>query len=608
MKIGVKNFRIFKDYTEFDIRPITILTGPNSSGKSSFTKLLMLLREGIETLQFKKGAHNLKDFENELSWDSKYDKLEVSFIFNDFKIKNRQEMLITYSKNKAVSILGKSNGVQLEHAEKSEISKTTCINELMGIDIPKDTKIENLSEHIFHTHKIEIEKIIENLYNYKCEETILLDLPDLVDKIFNLKELKEWNFYYPLENLQGLKALVDKLHFKYWDGIFIQNSILYNNIIHFRFEEEVSKLTKDFLLFNVSVDFIPLSPVKIREMQKEVFSKISYSAHDIEVEDLGFNSFKYLIDFSEEHIINSFNRELELRYKEQSINCKTTRLFDLMLKYKIYSFDMEYYSEEIIAPTNSFYQRTVKSIVDDKNINLFQNSIKFISSKRGSHSRVYFNDSEYEIDKLLVDYVEANENRQNQTFVNDCMKIIGLNATLEIDRVENTITTLLLDFGDKKIPLSDVGFGYSQVLPIILKIALHTIDSIWFNSKSAIHRKILIIEEPEANLHPNLQSKLADVFVLAQKTFPNLQLILETHSEYLIRKLQYLTAKEEIGTKDSIIYYFNSDENVSKTEPKVKEIEITNSGNLTDNFGPGFYDEATTLKFELMKLNKNQQN
>lgn len=67
-KIGVENFRVFKDYTEFEIRPITILTGPNSSGKSSFTKLLLLLKNGIERLDFKIGEHNLGDSKNVINW------------------------------------------------------------------------------------------------------------------------------------------------------------------------------------------------------------------------------------------------------------------------------------------------------------------------------------------------------------------------------------------------------------------------------------------------------------------------------------------------------------------------------------------------------------
>ena len=87
-----------------------------------------------------------------------------------------------------------------------------------------------------------------------------------------------------------------------------------------------------------------------------------------------------------------------------------------------------------------------------------------------------------------------------------------------------------------------------------------------------------------------------------------MQFIVETHSEYLIRKLQYLTAKKELQPDQSVIYYFNADKYVSREEPKVKKIEITPTGNLTDTFGPGFYDEATRLKFDLMHINKEQNN
>jgi len=168
--------------------------------------------------------------------------------------------------------------------------------------------------------------------------------------------------------------------------------------------------------------------------------------------------------------------------------------------------------------------------------------------------------------------------------------------------------------------LSDLGYGFSQVIPILLKILIESekiyrsrddLRSVEENINwEEITKKIyptITIEEPEANLHPKLQSKLADVFVLAYKTF-GVHFIIETHSEYLIRKLQYLTAKKEIVQDDVFIYYFNEEEYVTDKESKVKEIKIDQFGGLTDSFGPGFFDEATSLKFELMKLNQAQNN
>jgi predicted ATPase len=128
------------------------------------------------------------------------------------------------------------------------------------------------------------------------------------------------------------------------------------------------------------------------------------------------------------------------------------------------------------------------------------------------------------------------------------------------------------------------------------------------NLRKHSENKVLIIEEPEANLHPSLQSKLADALVATIEFYPYVNFIIETHSEYLIRKLQYLTASKKVGTDKSIIYYFNADKYVTANEPKVKPIEIRENGNLSDTFGPGFYDEITRLQFDLMKLNQEQNN
>ncbi|WP_374756318.1 DUF3696 domain-containing protein [Dyadobacter psychrotolerans] len=86
-----------------------------------------------------------------------------------------------------------------------------------------------------------------------------------------------------------------------------------------------------------------------------------------------------------------------------------------------------------------------------------------------------------------------------------------------------------------------------------------------------------------------------------------MQFIVETHSEYLIRKLQYLTAKKQVKPSDSVIYYFHDPNNVPKGEKQVKKIEILEDGSLSDDFGPGFFDEAANWELELIRL-KNAKN
>ena len=105
------------------------------------------------------------------------------------------------------------------------------------------------------------------------------------------------------------------------------------------------------------------------------------------------------------------------------------------------------------------------------------------------------------------------------------------------------------------------------------------------------------------------QSKLADMFMEANELY-NINFILETHSEYLIRKLQYLVASKKLETEKVIVYYlnnFNAKESL-ENESQVVEISINEDGSLDGDFGSGFFDEATNWKFKLMRLKNTQKN
>src|SRR5690606_33592908 len=102
--------------------------------------------------------------------------------------------------------------------------------------------------------------------------------------------------------------------------------------------------------------------------------------------------------------------------------------------------------------------------------------------------------------------------------------IIEVEGELKVERYENTISVVYIESDGRKFALSDFGFGYSQIIPIFLKIISKTTTSKLFTSGGTI-----IIEEPEANLHPKLQSKLADVFVCILKHYPQFNFIIETH-------------------------------------------------------------------------------
>ena len=188
-------------------------------------------------------------------------------------------------------------------------------------------------------------------------------------------------------------------------------------------------------------------------------------------------------------------------------------------------------------------------------------------------------------------------------FISKWLKEFGIadDFMLKVEPNNSSFQTYL-KIGDEVLPLTEFGFGTIQLLPLLLGITL-------FNStgKNEDVGKCLVIEEPESNLHPALQSKLADMFVEANRIF-QIRLLVETHSEYLIRKLQYLVAKGELNSEATTIYYFNRADDptvISGTSERVKEITINEDGYLSEDFGPGFFDEANNISIALFGLNRN---
>ena len=181
----------------------------------------------------------------------------------------------------------------------------------------------------------------------------------------------------------------------------------------------------------------------------------------------------------------------------------------------------------------------------------------------------------------------------------EALSIFDINGNIEISPVSNNAIEIYLVDKDKKQNIVDLGKGVAGIVDLIIK----TYYSLILYKKDGNRKKVILIEEPETFLHPKWQSKLADFIVfLMNYSNTNIQLIIETHSEYLIRKLQYLTAKKEIKPEDTRIYYFHDPNNIPKGEKQIKELTIREDGMMDDDFGPGFFDESTRLTMDLLKL------
>ena len=136
-----------------------------------------------------------------------------------------------------------------------------------------------------------------------------------------------------------------------------------------------------------------------------------------------------------------------------------------------------------------------------------------------------------------------------------------------IDKKER-LYEVVVTIGGVESSLADTGFGVSQILPVITMLLTAPMFS------------IVLLEQPELHLHPNAQSLLAD-FLLFVAEHRQLQLIVESHSEHLLRRLQRRVAEQHptFARPENIKMYFCEPGPNGST---IDEVEIDKYGQIVN--------------------------
>ena len=124
-----------------------------------------------------------------------------------------------------------------------------------------------------------------------------------------------------------------------------------------------------------------------------------------------------------------------------------------------------------------------------------------------------------------------------------------------------------------EVLITDIGFGVSQILPVLVLCYY------------APEHSIILLEQPEIHLHPSVQADLADVFIDVVKE-RNVQIIVESHSEHLLRRLQRRIAEEQILPESTALYFCRIDKGTSKIE----RLDVDLFGNI-QNWPQGFFGD-----------------
>lgn len=566
---GLKNYRVFDNSKGFmeEFTSINLLTGSNNSGKSSIVKALQMLKNSIKeskypfSLDLKKQEHLLGDFDN-LLFDKENRSIEIILPYTFFGLTNF-----------SISLL-------FEALSEKKGSYNAVLREFQVVD-KKDNKILYSFVYRKATEEEEIDYKID-FEKRRAEEE---------EELRSGKRKIRWGIpprYSPLVGYIEWSINLDKIR----ENISSLKEV-YNNYLEDKVSwrgqslEELDKITRDHGL--VASLFINCFKEDLSTEEWDAFlTKLSKEETQITgkapIEEDDF--------ISEEDFIEPPKIEDLLYYQAKEILSKNLQW-------------------EALKENKDNYR-----IIEDYFMNSWENlvqrisAINYISAIKEENVRSYNASSNSPFVDLLKRFEVVD---MNSDFVKKYLEAfeIGREIQIEINPKYQSILVSITTLDDVKRDLVDFGYGIKQLILIIMQISVlaheNTRNEYGYDDEYYIRYapSLLIIEEPESNLHPKWQSLLADMFTEASNKF-NIQIIIETHSEYLIRKFQTLVAEKKLKQQDVKILYLRGINQTIQGKKQIENVLFGDDGSIDFKiFDGGFFDENYKLELSLLNIQRD---
>lgn len=690
-RLGIKNFRLFDaEGVEVDIKPLTILTGCNSSGKSSVVKAIILLNGFLRDLRNERLGHEprLEFNKKPLSLLGNFD----SILNSDSAQKGNRVVTLSYTLDDPY--LGRDVRVEMSFAsEGNDIRKDGFLNEVSVRDKDGEALYNGTLLTIDELFNVHLGKdrdftfgdvwlggagstsflLKRRFFVYSCVCQRLDDYYDVLTPLFsNTNDVDVddiADYLRRIKEKEGRDIIIEAIHFysvmrkeKEYGKLFkaerslvevaMEADILtYLPLLRILDSIEKKDFRKRFLEMCGVKDGVKIQIIEdvVNEFEKSEFCLFSDYYRDVENRSLNkmihpyWPSVKTSIE-SYKMYLDGYDIVDDSFWNEERVSLP--RLFYLLTTIKTHPDDSDFVESQTDALIGAEQYREHKILRD---FLVFRDTalcsvfltdvsnLQYVGSNRIDVKRLYSFENQDNFGVTVSEYFEAirtntgwnNDSIKPGAFIDKWIRKFGIGYHFGIESVANGVGMALKiykDEDDKKgCLLADYGYGISQLISVLLEIQTAIMKGRNQYRKEVMAYKLKVklnpllegsteprpedveskfsisiaIEEPEIHLHPKYQSLLADMFLDAYQNH-GIHFLIETHSEYLIRKLQTFVGKKIISPDTISILY--AEENPAPGEDRIRRIGIKDDGRLESAFGSGFFDEADSLAMDLLKI------
>lgn len=559
-KIGIKNFRRFADLQKLEFGNINFFVGCNNSGKSTVGKAILLLFANLERLLHREYGKDLLHTFN-FAPDAYHRALHIGSFSRAVNIDNKNDPIyfeVDFGFDYSLEIeIGKNDNSDLPTSPIKQLIIKDKINEAkytidyegktVCFDIPKGIKSLNDKGRVsFFNHEM-LKRIYANINQLQQErennQKLILELQK------NLESSKKDYSTDIIRTEESLKiALINKM----------------------RNDQNLTELIKTEKIIEQSLN-------QKYDIDPKIFITVPFSELPVRmpfvnatVEDIRIRSFFY--------------------------NVKTNKLESS--KYK----NNENY--KYISSLDDYFRRMIRSLNAVPGID-------YIYAHSISQDTFYkINDRNDYMAQTIQDFYDLDlcDESNEKKFVISWMRKFGIGLDYKITPIDgNEGFYVKIEKNPRTwINLAENGIGSVQLMLLLFKIAYFINNNVRLNKSDTFACPLILIEEPEQNLHPSLQAQLTDFFYEISNTY-KIRFVVETHSEYLIRRAQSIVAESNFSEIDFQrvnpfkVFYFPE-------KGSVYDMDMTPTGRFNNSFDEGFFDVAAKLNMKVFAAERQKNN